>query len=131
MCSTRSRSRTIWRRGHAHAPNTLRQLREMAASGVEIGSHSHSHADLGPAADAETLEREIHGSKQRLEETLGRPVRYFAFPFGQYDNLSAAAFARAKEAGYAGVCSAYGGFNFQATTPSTSNASSSTTHSSG
>ena len=56
-------------------------------------------------------------AKEELETVLGRPVRYFAFPYGLSDNLNPAAFALAKEAGYAGVCSAYGGFNFPGDDP--------------
>lgn len=103
--------------GHAHTPNTLGQLLAMAEAGIEIGSHSYTHADLGPAADRSVLDREIVAAKGRLQEVLGRPVRYFAFPYGQHANLSAAAFACAREAGYAGVCSAYGGFNFPGDDP--------------
>jgi hypothetical protein len=44
-------------------------------------------------------------------------VRYFAFPFGQHANLDPRAFELAAEAGYAGVCSAYGGFNFPGDDP--------------
>ncbi len=98
--------------GHRLAPNTVEQLRAMAAAGIEIGAHAYTHADLGPIADPRLLHYEIVESKKELEAALGRPVHYFAFPFGQYANLNPAAFMLAKEAGYAGVCSAYGGFNF-------------------
>ena len=56
-------------------------------------------------------------AKEELQAALGRPVRYFAFPFGLHANLNPAAFALAKKAGYAGVCSAYGGFNFPGDDP--------------
>ena len=49
--------------------------------------------------------------------SLGSDVRYFAFPYGQHENLSAAAFRVAFEAGYEGVCSAYGGYNFPGDDP--------------
>ncbi len=49
---------------------------------------------------------------EELQAALGRPVRYFAFPFGLHANLNAAAFALARGAGYEAVCSGYGGFNF-------------------
>jgi hypothetical protein len=45
------------------------------------------------------------------------PIRYFAFPYGQHENLSAVAFRIAYEAGFAGVCSAYGGYNFPGDDP--------------
>jgi peptidoglycan/xylan/chitin deacetylase (PgdA/CDA1 family) len=92
--------------------NTIAQLRDLAAAGVEIGAHTRSHADLGAAKSREYLTYEIVGSKCDLEDALGVPVRYFAFPYGLHANLSAAAFQVAYEAGFAGVCSAYGGYNF-------------------
>ena len=98
--------------GRSIPPNTIEQLRAMAAAGVEIGSHGFTHANLGPIADPQRIRREVVETKTELETAIGRPVRYFAFPFGQRSNLSRAAFEMAKAAGYAGVCSAYGGFNF-------------------
>ncbi len=97
---------------HRFAPNTLEELRSMAAAGIEIGAHAYTHTDLGPITDPYLLQNEVVTAKTALEESLGRPVRYFAFPYGQHANLSPAAFALAKQAGYSGVCSAYGGFNF-------------------
>jgi len=97
--------------GKELAPNSLSELQAMADAGIEIGAHGFRHMNLGTIADIAVLRREIGGSKKRLEAALGRTVRYFAFPFGQYENLSPPAFAVAREAGYAGVCSAYGGFN--------------------
>ncbi len=98
--------------GHCFAPNTPDQLRAMAAQGIEIGAHTFTHADLGTIDDVGTLHREIVTAKHELEKAIDRQVRYFAFPFGLHANLSSAAFALAREAGYAGACSAYGGFNF-------------------
>ena len=92
--------------------NTLLQLREMAAAGVEIGAHTRSHANLGADLTHDQLVDELVGSKDELEAAIGRDVRYFAFPYGKHENLSAAAFRIAFEAGFDGVCSAYGGYNF-------------------
>lgn len=93
------------------SPNTAEQLRELAEAGVEIGAHTRSHADLGVIDDEDTLFDEIVGSKRDLEDLLGCAVRYFAFPFGMPQNLSTQAFRVAFEAGFWGVCSAYGGYN--------------------
>lgn len=93
------------------APNTLDQLREIEAAGGEIGGHTRQHADAGRLSRDELVD-EIAGCKQDLEDALGRDVRYFAFPYGLHRNLTTEAFAIAREAGYAGVCSAYGGYNF-------------------
>jgi peptidoglycan/xylan/chitin deacetylase (PgdA/CDA1 family) len=94
------------------APNTQEQIWGMAAAGIEIGSHAFSHANLGPISDPLTLYHEVCASKEELQKTIGRPVRYFAFPYGLYENLNSAAFALAEKAGYTGICTAYGGFNF-------------------
>jgi peptidoglycan/xylan/chitin deacetylase (PgdA/CDA1 family) len=104
-------------RGYRFAPNTFEQLRAMAAAGVEIGSHACTHADLGKIADPHVLHYELVASKEGLQAAIGRPIRYFAFPFGQRSNMSSLAIAVAKKAGYAGVCSAYGGFNFPGDDP--------------
>ncbi len=92
-------------------PNTVEQICEMAAAGVEIGAHTRSHADLGKITDEQTLYDEIVGSKRDLEAIVDRSVRYFAFPFGLPENMSTQAFRIAFEAGLWGVCSAYGGYN--------------------
>ncbi len=99
-------------RGNSFPPNSLEQLRAMSAAGIEIGAHGYSHADLGPIADPGALWREVVSAGEDLQAALGRPVRYFAFPFGCFRHLNAEAFALARQAGYEAVCSAYGGFNF-------------------
>ena len=93
------------------APNTVDQLQEMAKAGVEIGAHTRSHADLGKITSEDQLYDEIVGSKRDLESMIARPVRYFAFPFGLPENMSTDAFRIAFQAGFWGVCSAYGGYN--------------------
>ncbi len=99
------------------APNTVEQLRAMAASGIEIGAHTASHADLGRIRDPRTLRHEIVDATRRLEDLIQRKVRYFAFPYGQYVNISSAAFQIARDAGFDAVCSAYGGYNFPGDDP--------------
>jgi peptidoglycan/xylan/chitin deacetylase (PgdA/CDA1 family) len=60
---------------------TWAQVREVADAGVEIGAHSHSHAQLdqipGPV-----LREELQHSKALLEGGVGRPVQSLAYPFG-------------------------------------------------
>jgi peptidoglycan/xylan/chitin deacetylase (PgdA/CDA1 family) len=104
-------------RGHRCPPNSLEQLRALAAAGIEIGAHSFTHADLGAIVDPRLLRYEIAAAKDELEQALGEAVRYFAFPYGQHANLQPAAFEMARQSGYAGVCSAYGGFNFPGDDP--------------
>jgi peptidoglycan/xylan/chitin deacetylase (PgdA/CDA1 family) len=69
-----------------HKRNHLnwQQIAELAAAGIEFGSHSATHPDLR-ALDDEELQYELFGSKRFLEEKLGRPVKYVSYPFGRYD----------------------------------------------
>ena len=75
---------------------TWGQLREMVAAGMEVGSHTVSHADLA-RVDPLLRDRELNRSKQVLEEELGIPVRSLAYPGGSFDREVAAA---ARRAGY-------------------------------
>jgi len=65
---------------------TWEQMLEMQASGlVEFAPHTVNHpTDLRQMDDAR-LKRELEVSKQVLEERLGRPMHYFAYPTGFRD----------------------------------------------
>lgn len=76
------------------------QLREVAASGIEIGAHSHTHSQLD-VLDEHRLEEEVRKPKKILEEGLARPIRTFAYPFGYH---SQAVHQHVKAAGYAAAC---------------------------
>lgn len=99
-------------RGQPLQPNTPEQIRYWARQGIEMGAHTRTHADLGPIDELDLLANEVVGSREDLEQITGRPVRYFAFPYGQHKNLNPQVFQLARDWGFAGVCSAYGGFNF-------------------
>ena len=105
------------RRGRPLTPNTVEQIRELAAAGVEIGAHTRTHADLGALRNEDALYDEIVGGKRELEGIIDRAVRYFAFPFGRHANLSPVAFSIAFRCGFWGVCSAYGGYNLPGDDP--------------
>ena len=98
-------------------PNTAAELRAMAAAGIDIGSHTRTHADLGRLHNPRKLYDEVVVAGQELQQAIGGPVRYFAFPYGQSINLNAEVFHLAHEYGYEGVCSAYGGYNFPGDDP--------------
>jgi peptidoglycan/xylan/chitin deacetylase (PgdA/CDA1 family) len=88
------------------------QLRAMAEAGVDIGAHAYTHSNLAQVTDERQLHREVVTPRNVLQEATGHPVRYFAFPFGLQADISPKAFRLARRTGYAGVCSAYGGYNF-------------------
>lgn len=99
------------RAGAPLRPNSIDQLRQFAASGIEIGAHTRSHPNVGSLSPAQLAE-EIGGSFDDLEGWLERPVRYFAFPFGLPKNTSQAAVDYLTHRGVAGFCTAYGALNW-------------------
>jgi peptidoglycan/xylan/chitin deacetylase (PgdA/CDA1 family) len=76
------------------------QLTEIAASGVEIGAHSHNHSHLDTLSPA-AARADIARSKALLEDELRRPVESFAYPNG-YSSPSVRRAVRG--AGYLSAC---------------------------
>ena len=70
------------------------ELRELAATGIECGAHSHTHPALD-VLDTATAQSEIERSKSVLEETIGADVRSFAYPFGYESSTVRTLVARA------------------------------------
>ncbi len=84
-------------------------VKEMQALGHEIGSHTVSHPDLGVLSPAEARV-ELTDSKKILEDKLGRPVRYLAYPYGGASNFRTEYLPLARDIGYHACFSAFGGF---------------------
>ncbi len=78
---------------------TWDQVIEVDKAGIEIGSHTKTHAYL-IKADAEGLVDEIAGSKKTIEEHLGHGIATLAYPFYQYNETVMTA---VQSAGYAGA----------------------------
>ena len=78
---------------------TWAQLKEMEASGVTIESHTLTHPKLEELPDDE-IRNELLNSKNLLEEQLGHPVEFLAYPTGTY-NLHIAGIAQ--DLGYKGA----------------------------
>ena len=62
---------------------TWDQIRELADSGVTIGSHSAAHPHM-PFADRESNVEDLSRSSRRLREELGTRPELFAYPYGEY-----------------------------------------------
>lgn len=75
---------------------TSQQLKEMADYGIDIQSHTASHAHLNQLTYEEQL-NELKTSKEKLESITEKPVISIAYPFGDYDDNTILA---SKEAGY-------------------------------
>jgi peptidoglycan/xylan/chitin deacetylase (PgdA/CDA1 family) len=93
---------------------TWEDVREAAAAGMGIQSHSLTHPDLD-RIDSRQLRYELEASKGLLEEHLGKSVDFFALPGGTGRNPEVARVARA--VGYRGICTSYVGLNFAQTDP--------------
>ncbi|HWR05770.1 polysaccharide deacetylase family protein [Sporomusa sp.] len=82
------------------------QIREMEAAGMDFGSHTVTHRQLAELSPQEVA-NELNQSKFALEQTLGKPVNFIAYPCGSYrpDTTQAAT-----QAGYIGGFSTQYGF---------------------
>jgi peptidoglycan/xylan/chitin deacetylase (PgdA/CDA1 family) len=76
------------------------QIGELAAAGMEIGSHSATHARLA-GAPASRLTAEVSGSRESLGRLADAEIRGFAYPYGAMD---AAARRAVRDAGYDYAC---------------------------
>jgi peptidoglycan/xylan/chitin deacetylase (PgdA/CDA1 family) len=82
----------------AHPKMDWETLRKLDSDGlVTIGSHTLSHPEDMAKLPIEVQERELVESKARLENELGHPVPYFAYPNGTGDEQT---FQAAQRAGY-------------------------------
>jgi peptidoglycan/xylan/chitin deacetylase (PgdA/CDA1 family) len=80
---------------------TWPQLREIQQAGMEVGSHTVSHARL-TRMPVETAKHEIEDSRHALEQELGAAVSSFAYPYGDWNEIVA---RLAQEARYRLACS--------------------------
>lgn len=82
---------------------TWEQLKQLAAAGYEMGSHTVSHLNLtkrggtSPQVHQDRVREELANSFSTLQAKLGRPPVALAYPFGNYDTFTMRA---AKDAGY-------------------------------
>jgi peptidoglycan/xylan/chitin deacetylase (PgdA/CDA1 family) len=75
-------------------------IREVAARGMEVGSHGMSHLRLA-GLEPELLKHEVINSRRVLGEVLGEEVAGFCYPYGTVDR---AAIRAVRGARYAYAC---------------------------
>jgi peptidoglycan/xylan/chitin deacetylase (PgdA/CDA1 family) len=61
------------------------EVREVSERGMEVGSHTATHAWL-PGLEPELLQEEVSSSRHTLSELLGQPVEGFCYPYGGVDS---------------------------------------------
>src|SRR5262249_19735982 len=89
------------------------ELREMAASGIDVGSHSMTHSILTLESDQRLL-YELRESRSKIERLTGSPVSVFCYPNGDYDSRT---IQEARRCGYIGAVTCRPGLNTAAQSP--------------
>ena len=88
---------------------TADELADLASRELfEIGAHTVTHPSLGRLSPQEQLD-EIAGGARALAEVAGRPVRSFAYPFGQPGDRTAETASLVRAAGLDVACTTTGG----------------------
>ena len=91
---------------HAYDPRPRMELLEatdlwdVSKRGIEVGSHSMTHANLA-GLNPRRLEEEVKGSRRVLSDLLGEEVDGLCYPYG---NVDRSAIEAAQQAGYAYAC---------------------------
>lgn len=60
------------------------QIKELAAAGIDFGSHTVNHPDL-TTLSPEQVERELAESKREIEQHSGQTVAHFCYPYGKWN----------------------------------------------
>ncbi|HLY17780.1 MAG TPA: polysaccharide deacetylase family protein [Bryobacteraceae bacterium] len=94
-----------------YQPLSWDAVRALAASGVEFGAHTRTHAILSAISDSQELHDEISGSKARIEAELNQPVLHFCYPNGNMRDIGPAAVKAVREAGMLTAVTAQPGLN--------------------
>lgn len=78
---------------------TWDQVRALHRQGVEIGAHADWHWAMHEHQPPEWLRDQAGRSKARVEAEIG-PCRFFAYPFGQREDVGRGAWQAVREAGF-------------------------------
>jgi peptidoglycan/xylan/chitin deacetylase (PgdA/CDA1 family) len=79
--------------------------RSWLAAGMEVGSHTKTHADLEKLSDFDAF-NQIADSKQQLENLLNCEVRHFCYPYGRFNKSHS---QMTKQAGYVSATTTHRG----------------------
>lgn len=82
-------------------------LRELARAGMDVGSHTRTHCQLGQL-DTRAAMEELESSKAEIEARIGGTADWFCYPYG---NVPPGLPQLVRDAGYAGACSCERGYS--------------------
>ena len=91
------------------------QIRQLDQAGMDVGDHTAHHVDLRLLTPGE-LRSETAGSRHVLDQVLGHPVYYFAYPFGTFNSNVVSA---VRSAGFTMAYTTAGGITESTTAPLT------------
>ncbi|QJD78471.1 polysaccharide deacetylase family protein [Spirosoma rhododendri] len=74
----------IGRRGKQHYMDKA-QIKDLSDRGHTVGAHTWDHQNMKKMTTPEQLKTQLEEPKEKLEAITGKPVRYFAFPFGLWN----------------------------------------------
>jgi len=78
---------------------TWPEVAALKADGVEIGAHAHWHWPMHAVQPLDYLGEQARLSRARIEAEIG-PCRYFAYPFGNTQDIGRDAWRAVRDAGY-------------------------------
>ncbi len=82
-------------------PLTWEEVHKMEEGGwVSFGAHTMHHPILAYLTDPQEVQREVGECRTKLEKQLGHPVRIFAYPVGQLQQIGADVLHAVRQAGY-------------------------------
>jgi peptidoglycan/xylan/chitin deacetylase (PgdA/CDA1 family) len=61
------------------------QIKQLSDEGNVIGSHTWNHSNFKKLSTAKDWEIQLDKPTKKLEEITGKPIKYFAFPFGVWN----------------------------------------------
>ncbi len=85
-------------------------VNEMEKSGMEIGSHTHSHFTLN-MLDKKSSFKDIGDSKKQIEEHTDHTCKHFSYPNGEKGNFLPHHFEQLKETGFDSAVTQIKGLN--------------------
>lgn len=84
----------------AYRPLAWDDVQFLIKRGIEFGAHTRTHPILSRLSSVKEMEREICGSKARIEEETGATVRHFCYPNGTPADFTAQTVEVVRGAGF-------------------------------
>ncbi len=96
----------------ADAPLAWEDVRRMAGGVASFGAHTRTHPVLARISGGDEIEREIAGSKARIEEMLEQPVDHFCYPNGGPGDITPQCVEVVRRAGFRTAVTTLPGLNY-------------------